>query len=150
MVGVTSVVPELDTEPMPLFIETVVAPPTLQISAAVCPDEIVPGEIVNNVIVGSADDWVTVTVAEVITLPLELVAVKVYVVVAEGVTVRIPEAGTAPMPLLIEMALAPETFHCKVEDCPAIIVPGLALKDNIVGNPEGGATTTMADCVVKP
>ncbi len=41
---------------------------------------------------------VTVTVAVALTLPDELVAVSVYVVVADGETTRDPDAATLPIP----------------------------------------------------
>lgn len=71
-------------------------------------------------------------------------------VVVDGVTDLVPEEITAPIPLLIETEVAPAKFHCKVADCPMVIVLGLALKASIIGKPEVGVTTTIAVCVEKP
>jgi hypothetical protein len=46
----------------------------------------------------SAGGLVTVTVAVPVAEPAEFVAVRVYVVVAAGETLRVPEAATVPIP----------------------------------------------------
>ena len=74
--GETLRVPLLDTEPMPLSIEMPVAFVTLQLKIEDCPKVIVEGDAVKLVMVGAAT-VVTVTVAEAVTDPEELLAVNV-------------------------------------------------------------------------
>ncbi len=64
-------------------------------------------------------------------------------VVVVGVTVAVPEATTAPTLGLIEIVTAPVTTHCRVEDCPAPIVPGVAVKLVITGTLEAFTLTTV-------
>jgi len=65
------------------------------------------------------------------------------VVVSVGVTVCEPLDDTLPMPGLIETEVAPVTFHDSVADCPAVMVPGLALKLPTAGL-LGAATVMVA------
>jgi hypothetical protein len=76
LVGVNGRLPEDATGPMPLLIETEAAPFTLHIKEAVSPAIIVPGEMVNSIIAGRAEEGLTVIVAEAVTVPTELIAVK--------------------------------------------------------------------------
>ena len=46
------------------------------------------------------------------------VALSVYSVVFDGVTVNDPEVPTGPMPLSIETSLASVVVHVSVDDCP--------------------------------
>ena len=70
-------------------------------------------------------------------------------VVEPGVTPVLPLAhDTAPTPLLIEHVVALVIpLHDSVDDCPALIVVGLALNAPIAG---AGFTVTVAFAVVLP
>src|SRR5258708_4458979 len=74
----------------------------------------------------------TVTVVVAVTLPDGPTAVKVYVVVAVGVTVVEPVAATLPIPLLIETLVAPCTIQVSVELWPAAMLLGVASKRTMV------------------
>ena len=83
----------------------------------------------------------TVTVFRVV--PPQPVAVRVYVVVVGGLTVVEPGVPTPPTPGSIDALVALSTLpQFNVDDWPAVIVPGLAVKDAITGGPgqtpEGG------------
>jgi hypothetical protein len=73
--GVTAVVPDAATEPIPGAIETVVAPVVFHASVLLLPPRIVDGDAVKLVITGGL--VFTVTVACPVTVPLALVAVMV-------------------------------------------------------------------------
>ena len=92
----------------------------------------------------------TVTVAVAVALPPAPVAVKVYVVVDPGLTFVLPLAHeTFPTPLSIEQVVALVIpLHDSVDDCPAVIVVGLAVNDPIVG--AAALTVTVAVAVVLP
>ena len=70
-------------------------------------------------------------------------------VVVAGFTVR-DEPVTVPMPLSIEMLVALLTLQLSVEDCPAVMVDGEALKLEIVGAGVGAATVVVVDAVTEP
>jgi len=71
------------------------------------------------------------------------------VVVATGVTTRVPLVElTEPMPL-IETEVAPVIFHCSVEDWPELMVAGVAVKEVTTGA-IAGLTVTVADEVTEP
>lgn len=92
----------------------------------------------------------TVTVAVAVADPPVPVAVIVYVVVAVGETDFDPEVATAPMPLSIVTELAFVLDHVNVDDCPAVMLVGLALRVT-VGAPEVVPTVTVAvDVAVAP
>jgi hypothetical protein len=75
-----------------------VAPDICHLNCDDPPAEMVVGEAVNEVISGGVPEVVvTVTVAVAVDNPWLLVAVIVYVVVAAGVIVLVPEAETVPM-----------------------------------------------------
>jgi hypothetical protein len=68
--------------------------------------------------------------------------------VAVGVTDCVPVvAVTVPGAGAMETVVAPVTVHCRVEDCPAVIVLGLAVKLVIAGVP---VTVTVAEPVTEP
>jgi hypothetical protein len=71
-------------------------------------------------------------------LPEELLATRLYVVVAEGVTTRLPELETLPMPGSMLTEVAPVTSQLMVEDAPAEMEGGLETKVFITGMPEVG------------
>ena len=73
----------------------------------------------------------TTTVAAAVVVPTPLVAESVYVVVVRGETVsELPL--TVPVPLTL-VAIAFETTHERMDDCPAVSVVGVAVNDPIVG-----------------
>ena len=94
VVGLTDLVPDVATVPMPWLIETVVAFVLDQVSVDVAPDAMDVGEA----LIVTVGGVMTVTVAVAVTEPAELVAVTVYVVVAVGLTDCVPDAATVPMP----------------------------------------------------
>ena len=65
-----------------------------------------------------------------------MVAVSVYTVVVVGATDCDPVVEeTVPGAGEMETDVAPEIFHCKVEDCPAVMLLGLAVKLVTPGSP---------------
>src|SRR5215472_3918818 len=71
----------------------------------------------------------TVTVIGAVTLwPDELVAVRMYVVVAVGVTVALPLTFTLPTPLLMLTVVALFVAQLNVEVPPGAMLSGLASK----------------------
>jgi hypothetical protein len=62
-----------------------------------------------------------------VTEPAELVAVKVYVVVADGLTDLELEATTAPTPWSMLTEVAPDVVQLRVDDWPGWIDVGLAV-----------------------
>lgn len=74
----------------------------------------------------------TVTVVTALELPVAFVAVNVYVVVADGVTTFEERPVTLPIPLMLRL-VAPDTFHDRVADCPAVTEEGLLVNEDIVG-----------------
>ena len=71
-------------------------------------------------------------VAVALTLPLALLAVKVYVVVTVGETGSVPFNGTLPM-LDMVTVVAPTVDQDRVADWPAVIDVGFATKEAMVG-----------------
>jgi hypothetical protein len=89
-----------------------------------------------------------VTVA--VLLPPGPAAVSVKVVVLAGLTLvlALPHE-TAPTPLLIEQVVALAIpVHASVDDCPAVIVVGLAVNEAIVG--AVAPTVTLTPAVLLP
>lgn len=83
---------------------------------------------------GLAGAAVTVTCAVAVLFPLLLLAVKVYVIVVEGLTFTEPVAPvTVPTLLLILMVVALLTFQESVLLNPLVIVLGFATKLLITG-----------------
>jgi hypothetical protein len=76
---------------------------------------------------------VTVTAAVTVVTPSELVAVRVYVVVAVGETFWLPLTATLPTPLLMLTVAAPVVVQDSREDWPALMVVGEAAKRMIAG-----------------
>src|SRR5436305_322649 len=83
-----------------------------------------------------------------VTDPAEFVAVSVYVVVADGVTVADADAPTAPTPLSIVTDVAPVVVHDSVVDAPAVMLPADAVNNPIVGC--AAVTVTVAVRVTIP
>src|SRR5947209_2034915 len=78
--------------------------------------------------------WVCRTTTEVVAVsdPFALRAVRVYIVVVFGETLTVPLDGlTFPMLGVMLTVSAFSTFHASVEDCPASIVSGVAVKNRI-------------------
>lgn len=92
--------------------ETVVAFVVTHVSFEELPPVIVAGEA-ERLAVG-VDAW-TVTVATEVTLPPVPIAVRVYCVVAVGLTVVDPDAATVPIPWSIETLVALVVVHVNVE-----------------------------------
>jgi hypothetical protein len=74
-----------------------------------------------------------VTVTCFVAVPLGPVAVRVYVVVALGLTDVLPFWGWLPMPLSIETVVAFVVVHERVEDCPGAMLVGFAVNVAIGG-----------------
>jgi hypothetical protein len=108
--------------------ETEVAFAVVHVNVAEAPAVIVVGDA-ERLAEGGAAAACTVTVAAEVTVPPLPVAVNVYCVVADGLTVIDPEAATVPMPLLIETVLAFVVVHVKVAELPAVTVAGVAESD---------------------
>jgi hypothetical protein len=96
----------------------------------------------------------TVTVTVLVPLPAALLAASVYVVVAEGVAVAVPEAGTDAPPGIILTNVAPVTFQLNVVFPPALMLVGLAANEFMTGKESGeagaAATVTVTDLMTLP
>src|SRR5215472_16963320 len=80
--------------------------------------------------------WFTVTVACAVTVPPELLAVSVYVVVWAGLTIVLPFGKlTEPTPLSICADVALLVVHERVLLWPAVMVAGLALSVAVGADP---------------
>lgn len=99
----------------------------VHVSVAELPAVIVVGEA-DSVAVGAAAACTVTVVAEVTVPPLP-VAVNVYWVVADGLTVIDPEAATVPTPLLMETVLALVVVHARVTELPAVTLAGVAVRE---------------------
>ena len=87
---------------------------------------------------------VTETVALAVALPEAFVAVSMYVVVAEGVTVVL-DPVTVPIPGSMAIETAPVTFHASVAEPPGASVDGDAVKDAMVGATPVGISAGLED-----
>ena len=85
----------------------------------------------------------TVTVVLALTLPLELVAVRVYVVVPSGLTDMIPDAPTVPILGEIDTEVAPVVVQDSVANPPTVICDGDAENDDMTGVVAGEELTVM-------
>jgi hypothetical protein len=136
--GKTIVVPEEAKVPTPGLIVTEVAFDTFQLKVAGLPTVIPEGLAVKELTTGrpadddGAPETMTWAVA-VVLLPAALVAVRVYTVVALGITALLPVKATLPIPWSMLTVLAPETLQLSVEDSPAEMLSGLASKELIAG-----------------
>jgi hypothetical protein len=90
---------------------------------------------------------VTVRGAMALAEPIVFVTVTVYVVVDDGLTVLVPDAGTRPMPWSIVTVPALVVFQESVAGSPAAIVVGLTLAVTVGG---GGITVSVVAAVVEP
>lgn len=126
---------------MPLLIETVVAFVVVQVNVAEVPAVIVAGEA-DSVAVGAATAC-TVTVAAEVAVPALPVAVKVYWVVADGLTFTDPEAATVPTPLSMETAVALVVVQLKVTELPGATLAGVAEREATGATIESGGAVLL-------
>jgi hypothetical protein len=134
--------------------DTDVAPVTLQFRVEDCPWSMVAGDAENKAMIGTPGPGglppvFTVTVVCEVTEPAELVAVRMYVVVAAGDTLVVPAAATVPMEL-IDTEVAPVTLQLRAELPPVLMVAGEAAKKATIGTPAAGFTVTVTCAVVVP
>src|ERR1019366_5049548 len=122
-VGVTVVQPLAPvTVPGPVWIVMVWAFETFQHSDDWPPVAMTVGEAVKLSTLGTPPPpTVTVTAAVTEVTPSAPVAVRVYVVVADGETLWLPFAATVPTPLLIVTVEAPVVVQDSREVCPWLI-----------------------------
>lgn len=147
MVGLTLVEPLAAVEvKVPGVIATLVAPLVAQLKVLLAPEAMLVGLAVNEVMDGKLLDTVTVTVA--VTEPAVLVAVKVYVVVAAGLTDVVPLAATdVNDPGVMATLAAPVVDQPRVLLPPVPMVAGLAVKELMMGSVR---MLTVTDAVVEP
>jgi hypothetical protein len=100
--------------------------------------------ITGDVTIGWGDAELTVVVAELVTVPVELVALRVYTVDVAGDITMDPEALTRPIPWSILTELAPVTSHDRFVVSPALIADGLLLKVPITEGWAAGAVAAGA------
>jgi hypothetical protein len=123
---------------------TDVAPVTVQNKVDGLPELIADGLLLKVLITGSAPTGgsgaeLTLVTADPVTVPAELVAVKVYTVGVAGDTSLIPAKSTWPIPWSMLTDVAPVTFQNKTAELPELIADGLLPKAPITGScPAGG------------
>ena len=86
----------------------------------------------------------TSTVALAVVIPPGPVAVIVYVVVSDGVTVVEPLKATEPIPWSMEQVSASVALQVKTEEFPSCTMVGLALIDTV----GAGSVTVMVTLAV--
>jgi len=86
------------------------------------------------------DAELTIVTADLVTVPVELVALMVYTVDVAGDTALVPAASTRPIPWSILTDVAPVTSHNRVDVPPELIADGVLLNSLIT---EGVATGIM-------
>jgi hypothetical protein len=84
-------------------------------------------------VIGVEEPVTRTWVVAVALVPVELVAVSVYTVVALGTTALLPAKATLPIPWSMLAVVAPATLQLRVEDSPAVILAGLALNELMTG-----------------
>jgi hypothetical protein len=141
--GYTVCEPDAETPPIYWSIETEVAPTTSHDRVVGSPLSIDVSDASKLTISGKlvVD---TETVTDLVVEPKLLLAVSVYVVVAVGLTVFVPDAETLPTLWLIESEVAPLTVHVSVDVPPLVIVLGLAVKLVISGKSPSTVTVTVS------
>jgi hypothetical protein len=80
------------------------------------------------------DDTITCVLAWL--LPFEFVAVRMYCVELPGATAVDPLAAMWPIPGWMFMEVALATLQLKIEDAPAVMLPGDALNELMAGVPD--------------
>jgi hypothetical protein len=93
---------------------------------------------------------VTVTVAVQCTVPPVPEAVSVYVVVVESETDFEPEAATLPTPLLIDTEVAFSVVQESVEESPAVIEVGEAVRVQVGAGGVGVTVIVAVQWTVPP
>jgi hypothetical protein len=145
--GATAVDPLAATWPIPGWMFMEVALATLQLKVEDAPAVMLPGDALNELIAGipvvegAVDGAVlvpvpvpwTVTCVEAVVLPVALVAVRIYVVVAAGATALIPLTATFPIPLSRLTLFAPVTVQLSVVLPPGLMLAEPALNEVITG-----------------
>ena len=129
--GATTTLVRSETSPTPWSIDNEVAPVVVHESVADRPAWIDTGVAAKAEMTGFCGAP-TVTVAVRCTLPAALLALSTKVVVTEGATVVL-DPVTAPTPLSMVSAVAPDTLHDSVARWPLWMAAGAAAKESIVG-----------------
>ena len=142
--GVTADDPSTKTVPTPWSMLAESASVVVQLNVDDVPSVIVARLAVKESITGIL---FTVTVAVAVLSPLILVAVSVYVVVTEGVTVVEPSTATVPSPWSMLAESASVVAQERVDESPSVIVVGDAVKESITGSV---FTVTVALSVLDP
>lgn len=132
--GLTFVEPLAEDEVnVPGVMEILVAPVVAQLIVLLAPDAMVVGEALNELITGLLAA-LTVTVTVDVLEPAALVAVRVYVVVADGLTLVDPLADDeVKVPGVIETVVAPAVDQLRVLLVPELTVVGSAVNAVMVG-----------------
>jgi hypothetical protein len=133
--------PDTGCDPTPLSMETFVALVVLQTSVEAWPVPTVFGDAEKET-VGAGT--VTVTVAVLVVVPPGPLAVSVYVVVDDGLTLVLPDVAWLPTPLSMEIDVAFDDVHVSVDDCPGLMVVGAAEKVAV----GAAAPTVTVTCLV--
>jgi hypothetical protein len=136
-VGVTTLLPELETAPTSGVIVIEVAPVTCHSKMDVSPSGIAEGLAENWTMKGCPVFAITVGVTVAVTEPASLVAVNVYVLVLAGDTCSSPTAATVPTPWSMVTDVAPPTCHCKSANSPGCMLVGYIEKRSITGSGVG-------------
>ena len=108
---------QLSTEPLPADMKLGVAEKELIVGASAA----------------GVDPPPTITCTDAVTVPCGLEAVRTYVVVEAGTTVRVPRRATEPIPLSIVTERAPVTLQLNCDLSPAEMLLGLASNVVITG-----------------
>jgi hypothetical protein len=95
--------------------------------------------VTENGMAGVGAEFIIVT-ADLVTVPVEFVALMVYTVDVAGDTTLVPAASTRPIPWSILTDVDPVTFHNSVDVPPESIVDGLLLKATITAGRVGLVT----------
>ena len=141
--GVTERLPLAATVPMPWLMLTEVGDwVVVQVSVLLLPGATAAG-LAEKVICGTV---ITVTVVELVVVPPGPVAVMVYVVVADGVTTRVPLKATVPMPWLMLTVVAFVDDQVSVVFWPRLIDAG----DTLMLTVGGWFTVTVTLAVLEP
>jgi hypothetical protein len=70
--------------------------------------------------------------------------------VAVGETDRLVTVETSPIALSIDKVVAPDEVHDNVEDCPVVMLDGLAVKLEMVGNDTVGGSVVLGSLFPPP
>jgi hypothetical protein len=145
VVGLTGIDPLAVTTPMPGPMVTVVASVDDHVSKADWPRLMEDGEMFADTVGTGGTNTVTVVVD--VADPALFVAVSVYVVVLVGLTDRVPDGVTAPIPGVMVTADALVVLQVRVDESPSVMDVGEAPSVAVGG---GRLTETLAEAVVEP